>query len=251
MQSLSVVIVCKNGAGVIGDTITSFSGLTDDILVYDNGSIDGTQEIVKQSGAKLVEGSWEGFGKTKNKANTFAKYDWILSLDADEAIDEELKKNLLQTDLSDEMKVYEFRFKNFLGDKWLRFGEWGNDKHIRLFNRKQVKWDDAKVHESLLLPHGVKKISTRGYVLHKTAASVKEYRRKMEKYAALNADKYFKKGKKTSVLTIYFSPVFSFIKNYFFKLGFLDGAAGYQCARINAGYTFLKYKELKRLRNKS
>src|SRR4026209_136353 len=107
MQKLSVVIVCKNGANVIGKTIKSFTGLTDDVLVYDNGSTDGTQEIVRQNGARIFEGEWNGFGKTKNTANALAKYDWILSLDADEAIDEELKKNLLQLDLDDDMKLYE------------------------------------------------------------------------------------------------------------------------------------------------
>ena len=250
MQRLSVVIVCKNGATVIGETIKSFSGLTDDILIYDNGSTDGTKEIVKQSNARLVEGSWEGFGKTKNKANALAKYDWILSLDADEAIDEELKKTLLKQDLADEMKVFEFKFKNFLGTKWLRYGEWGDDKHIRLFNRTKIKWNDADVHESLLLPNDVKVISVPGYVLHKTAANFSEYENKMENYAALNAEKYFKQQKRSGSLKMFFSAVFSFIKNYFFKLGFLDGATGYHCARINARYTFLKYKKLNELWNK-
>ena len=244
MQKLSVVIVCKNGANVIAETLQSFSGLTDDIVVYDNGSTDGTQEIIKQNNAKLYEGNWEGFGKTKNKANALAKYDWILSLDADEAIEEELKKNLQQLELGDEKKVYEFRFKNFLGSKALQFGEWGNDKHIRLFNRKQVKWNDAEVHESLLLPVAIKKSSIRGYVLHKTAASINDYKDKMKKYALLNAEKYFKQGKKAGIFKIYFSSLFSFIKNYFFKFGFLDGATGYHCARINAQYTSLKYKKL-------
>jgi glycosyltransferase involved in cell wall biosynthesis len=247
MQNLSVVIVCRNGAKVISETIKSFAGLTDDILIYDNGSIDGTQQIVRQSGAKLVEGTWEGFGITKNKANELAKYDWILSLDADEAIDEELKRNLLRMDLSNDMKVYEFKFKNFLGNKWLRFGEWGNDKHIRLFNRQKIKWDDAEVHESLLMPNGTEKITLPGYVLHKTAATIKEYEEKMRNYAALNATKYFKQGKTSGELKSFFSAIFSFINNYFFKLGFLDGVTGFHCARINAGYTFLKYKKLKEL----
>lgn len=247
MQQLSVVIVCKNGASVVGKTIESFSGLTDDVLVYDNGSTDGTQEIVRQTRAKLVEGTWEGFGRTKNKANTLAKYDWIFSLDADEAIDEELKKNLLQEDLADEMKVYEFRFKNFLGSKWLRFGEWGNDKHTRLFNRRKVKWNDAEVHESLLYPQGVKKAIVHGYVLHKTASSINEYKSKMERYAGLNAEKYFKQGKKAGAFKIYFSSIFSFIINYFLRLGFLDGITGYYCAKVNAQYTFLKYKKLNEL----
>jgi glycosyltransferase involved in cell wall biosynthesis len=250
MQMLSVIIVCKNGAKVIGETIKSFSGLTDDILIYDNGSTDGTKEIVRQSNARLVEGNWEGFGKTKNKANALAKYDWILSLDTDEAIDGELKENLLQLDLSEEKKVFEFKFKNFLGNKWLRFGEWGDDKHIRLFNRIKIKWDDADVHESLLLPDDVKVISVRGYVLHKTAANFSEYENKMENYAALNAEKYFKQQKRSGSLKMFFSAIFSFIKNYFFKLGFLDGVTGYHCARINARYTFLKYKRLAELWNK-
>jgi len=196
MQMLSVVIVCKNGAKVIGETIKSFSGLTDDILIYDNGSTDDTKEMVNQSNARLIEGSWEGFGKTKNKANALAKHDWILSLDADESIDEQLKENLLQLNLADESKVYEFKFKNFLGDKWLRYGEWGNDKHIRLFNKKKISWNDADVHESLLLPTEVKVISIPGNVLHKTAPDITAYEKKMENYAALNAEKYFKQQKR-------------------------------------------------------
>ena len=247
MQMLSVVIVCKNGAKVIGETIKSFSGLTDDILIYDNGSTDDTKEMVNQSNARLIEGSWEGFGKTKNKANALAKHDWILSLDADESIDEQLKENLLQLNLADESKVFEFKFKNFLGDKWLRYGEWGNDKHIRLFNKKKISWNDADVHESLLLPTEVKVISIPGNVLHKTAPDITAYEKKMENYAALNAEKYFKQQKRSGSFKMFFSAVFSFIKNYFFKLGFLDGATGYHCARINARYTFLKYKGLNEL----
>jgi glycosyltransferase involved in cell wall biosynthesis len=250
MQKISVVIVCKNEANVIGETIASFAGLTDDIIVYDNGSKDATREIVRKSNAKLVEGSWEGFGKTKNKANEPAKYDWILSLDADEAIDEELKKNLLQLDLADEKKVYELKFKNFFGHKWLRFGEWGTDKHIRIFNRKHIKWNDAEVHEALLIPDGVQVITVKGYVLHKTAPDSITYENKMKKYAQLNAKKYFLHGKRSSKLKIYLAPAFSFIKNYIFKLGFLDGKEGFDCARINALYTFIKYKKLLELNRK-
>lgn len=215
MQKLSVVIVCKNGAKVISETIKSFEGLTDDILIYDNGSTDGTQLIVIQSGAKLVEGSWEGFGKTKNMASELAKHVWILSLDADEAIDDELKRNLLQLDLTDELKVYELRFKNFLGNTWLRFGEWGNDKHIRLFNRQKIKWDDAEVHESLLMPNGTMKIMISGYVLHKTASTIKEYEGKMKNYAALNAKKYFKQGKQQGRYKFSFQQFFLLSKIIF------------------------------------
>ena len=247
MQKISVVIVCKNVANVIGETIDSFDGLTDDIIVYDNGSKDGTQEIIRKSNAKLFEGSWDGFGKTKNKANELAKYDWILSLDADEAIDVKLKNNLIQLDLAGEKVVYELKFKNFFGEKWLRFGEWGTDKHIRIFNRKQIKWNDAEVHEALLLTGGVKVKTVKGNVLHKTAPDSITYENKMKRYAQLNAKKYFQQGKKSNGLQIYLAPAFSFIKNYIFKLGFLDGKEGFDCARINALYTFIKYKKLRKL----
>lgn len=250
MQNLSVVIVCKNAAAVIGATLESLKGLTSDIVIYDSGSTDDTKDIVKKTPANLFEGSWEGFGKTKNKANMLARYDWILSLDADEAIDEELKNELLHADLDDAAVVYELLFKNFFGEKWLRFGEWGHDPHTRMFNRKQVSWNDAEVHESLKLPAGIKKIRLRGYVLHKTTAGAQEFEKKMRNYADLNAEKYFRQNKKAGIFKMIFSPVFSFIRNYFFKLGLLDGRAGLDCARINMLYTFWKYKKLNQLNRK-
>lgn len=250
MQKLSVVIICKNSADVIGNTLASLKGLTDDIVVYDNGSTDQTKEIVKQNDALLIEGVWEGFGKTKNKANAFAKHDWVLSLDADEAIDEQLKNSLLFLHLDDINNVYKLRFKNFLGERWIRFGAWGNDRHIRLFNRKTIFWNNAEVHESLILPNAIEVLPVQGYVHHKTAASIHDFELKMQHYARLNAKKYFLAGKKSGKLNTYLAAVFSFIKNYFFKFGFLDGRAGYACARIIALYTFLKYKELNLLNRK-
>jgi glycosyltransferase involved in cell wall biosynthesis len=247
MHTLSVVIVCKNEAGIIGHTLKSLKGLTDDIIVYDNGSTDDTIDIVRQQGARLIEGGWEGFGKTKHKATMLAKYDWVLSLDADEPIDEELKQSLGEMNFNDASTVYSLRFKNFFGNKWLRFGEWGGDKHVRLFNRKSVNWDDAPVHERLVILPNTKVKTLPGHVLHQTARDVEEYSQKISGYATLNAEKYFRQGKKASWFRIRFSPLFSFIQNYFLKLGFLDGSAGYTCARMTAHYTFLKYSRLREL----
>lgn len=247
MQKLSIVIVCKNSSGVIGKTLQSFVGATDDIVVYDNGSTDSTREIVKKCGATLFDGTWEGFGKTKNKANSLAKYDWILSLDADEAIDDELKQSLQQLVYRNEKTVYEIRFKNFVGNKYLKYGEWGWDRHIRLFNRNDVSWNDAGVHEQLLIPADTLIKKLKGYVLHRTAENFKDFEEKMKKYAALNAVIYFNNGKQTWQGKQWLSPVFSFLQNYFFRLGFLDGKAGFTCARISARYTFLKYTRLREM----
>src|SRR5258705_7527332 len=191
MQSLSVVIVCKNESDVIGTTLQSLQGITDDIVVFDNGSTDATIKIAKQFNTQLHQGNWEGFGKTKMRATTFAKYHWILSLDADEAIDKELKQSLQELQLNNERTAYEIRFKNFLGSKEVKYGEWGGDKHIRLFNRKIVHWNDAPVHEQLIMPEGTIIKKLKGYVLHQTMKDVEDYRAKTVKYAMLSAEKYF------------------------------------------------------------
>lgn len=247
MAVISVVIICRNEAGIIGSTLQSLQGVSDDILVYDNGSTDGTQEIVRQHAARLAEGAWEGFGKTKNKANALAKYDWILSLDADEAVDEELRRSLQQFKGDEEKIVYDLSFKSYLGKKILRYGEWGGDHHIRLFNRRRVQWDDAPVHEELQVPPGFATRKMKGYVLHRTMHDVKDYATKMTRYAMLNAEKYHRQGKKPSWLKLRLSPGFTFFHYYIIRLGFLDGHAGYLCARMTAYYTFLKYARLKEL----
>lgn len=251
MQNLSVVIICKNEADVIGQTLQSLEGLCDDIIVYDNGSMDNTIEQVKKFNVQLRQGIWEGFGPTKNKAIALAKHDWILSLDADEAIDQELKKSLLALQLTGENDVYEIRFKNFLGTKYLKYGEWGGDKHIRLFNRKKVYWDDASVHEELLIPPGMSIKKLNGYVLHQTMRDIHEYASKMFRYAMLNAEKYHLQGKKSSFFRIRVAPGLSFFNYFILKGGFLDGYAGYVCARMTAYYTFLKYARLRELNKQS
>jgi glycosyltransferase involved in cell wall biosynthesis len=249
MQKISVVIICKNEEDTIGRCLQSLHDFTDDIVVLDNGSTDSTKEIIKKNNARLVEDSWEGFGKTKNKATAMAKYDWVLNLDADEAVDEELKNSLLNLKLSNEEEVFSIRFKNFLGDRYLRFGEWGADTHIRIFNRKKIKWDDAIVHENLALSPGVKVSRLKGHVLHYTMKNAGDYAEKMVRYALLNAEKYARQGKRSSWIKIYLAPLFAFLKYYIFKLGFLDGSAGFICARMTSYYTFVKYARLRELEN--
>jgi len=248
--SISVVIICKNESMRIAKCIQSVSSISDDIVVYDSGSTDGTQQKIKDSGARLIEGEWLGFGLTKKKATEMAKHDWILNLDADELPDETLQQNLQNISLDDPSIVYKLKFKNFLGDQHLRFGEWGNDKHIRLFNKTKVQWNEAKVHESLVIPEGITVKELPGYILHYTVQNVAEYAAKTIRYGLLNAEKYHQAGIKSSVIKIYLAPIFAFIKYYFFFLGFLDGVAGLTCARMTAFYTFIKYARLKELSSK-
>lgn len=247
MQAVSIVIICKNEGSIIGTTLQNLQGVSDDIIVYDNGSTDDTVAVAKRFNVQVHQGSWEGFGKTKSKANSLARHDWILSLDADERVDERMKKSLLNFKPTSDRTVYDLRFKNFLGDKLLKYGEWGSDSHVRLFNRKIVYWNNEPVHETLMMPPDVKVDKLDGYILHQTMKDLEEYSHKIVHYAMLSADKYFMLGKKASWFKIRLSPAFNFINYYILKLGFLDGHAGYVCARMTSYYTFLKYTRLREL----
>jgi glycosyltransferase involved in cell wall biosynthesis len=249
-KNFSIVIICKNEKGNIERVLQSIVEVTDDIVVYDSGSTDGTVEVLQQFGVRVEQGPWMGFGKTKGHAVSLAAHDWVLCLDADEALDEELQQSLKALSFGDSHTVYQLRFKNLLGTKHLQWGEWGGDKHIRLFNRQVVKWDEAIIHESLQIPTTAKVVPLRGNVLHRTMRDTVEYSQKMVSYALLNAEKYYRQGKKATWIKRYLAPPFSFLKYYIFRLGFLDGWEGLLSARMTAFYTFLKYARLQELRER-
>ena len=241
---VSAVIITKNEAHIIGKTLQSLQGITDDIIIVDSGSTDNTLAVCRQFNTTIIEPGWNGYGPNKNKGITAAKHDWILNLDADEVIDETARQSLLALLLMNNNEVFEFQYKNFFLNKWIKHGEWGTDKHIRLFNRTVIKWNEAAVHENLTINTDTKITLLNGHILHYTVQSLAEYEQKTINYAKLNAQKYFEQGKKRNPVKQYISPVFSFLQNYLFRLGFLDGAAGFQIAKTTARYTFLKYAYL-------
>lgn len=248
-MNISVVIITKNEAHIIANTLQSLQPVIQDIVIVDSGSTDETIAICKQFNATVIETDWSGYGINKNKGIAAAKYDWILSLDADEAIDEELKQSLTQLALQNDMEVFDIRFKNFFCDKWIRFGEWGFDRHIRLFNRTKVHWNNVAVHENLILPNQISVTKLKGNILHYTVQNRQEYDAKTDHYARMNAKKYAATGKKANLFKLYLSPLFAFLQHYIFRLGFLDGTEGFIIAKTTARYTFLKYRYLKEMNN--
>ena len=246
-MNLSAVIITRNEGHIIGDTLQSLKGITNDIIIVDSGSTDNTLGICRKFNATVIQTGWEGYGPNKNKGIHAAKNDWILNLDADEVIDEILRQSLISLKPSDDKEVFEMQYKNFFMGKWIRHGEWGRDKHIRLFNRSAIKWNEAAVHENLTINEHTSVRMLKGNILHFTVDSLQEYEEKTIAYAKLNARKYFEEGRKKNFWKQYLSPVFSFLHNYFFRLGFLDGAAGLLIARSTARYTYLKYAYLNKM----
>ena len=249
MLALSVIIICKNEAINIADCINAAKLITNDIIVVDSGSTDGTVEIAKKSAINLIETVWTGYGAARNMASDAAKNDWILAIDADERITPSLVQSIERIKNLDNSTIYGFKRMNFFLGKKMRFGNWGRDKSYRLYNKHFISWDNSPVHESLI-GTDIKKQFINGHIEHYPVRKLAENEAKMYKYARLNATNYFEKGKKPTLIKRYLSPLSDFIKSYIIMLGILDGKEGFIVSYSNARYTYLKYKYLLEMKAK-
>jgi glycosyltransferase involved in cell wall biosynthesis len=241
MIPVSIVIITKNEADIIGRCLEKARLITDDIVVIDNGSTDNTPDIACKNGCRVYKEPWDGYGANKNKGINAAVYNWILSIDADEIPDDELIEALHKLEFNNPTIVYDIKFRSYFGEKPIRFGSWGRDHHIRLFNRSLVKWSETMVHETLLKPGITKTQKIAGHLHHYSVKDVNEYDSKGSYYAKLSAKKYFNNGQRVNTVKLYFSPIFGFIKNYIIFLGFLDGREGWEIAKISIKNTRRKY----------
>lgn len=242
---ISAVIITYNEERNIARCIASLKEVADEIIVSDSFSADNTVAIAESLGAKVIKRAFTGYGDTKNAANDRATYPWILSIDADEALDEKMRQHLLN--LKKELKhdvVYEVhRLNNYCG-QWIHHGGWYPDIKPRLFNKTQVQWNLAEVHETLMVPAHFNLIKLEGKLLHYSYTSIEEHRKKMDVYSTRGAKELHARGKKATFIKRYLSPLFRFTRDYIFKFGFLDGKYGWVIASLTAKEVYLKYKKL-------
>lgn len=244
MVPVSVVIITKNEAEHIAGCIDMVKLISNDIVVIDNGSTDATLAIAAINECRIFKNNWDGYGANKNKGIELARYDWILSVDADEVPDMEFIYSLHNLPLNNPNVVYDIKFKSYFGKKRIRFGSWGRDHHIRLFNRTLVRWSEPKVHETLLLPKQIKKKKIKGCFHHYSVKNFYECNSKAVYYAKLSAEKYFQSGKKSNFINLYLSPIFVFVKSYLLLLGFLDGKEGWDISKVLFKNRWIKYHHL-------
>lgn len=244
---ISVAIIVKNGAKTLKKTLDSLRHF-DDVVVYDNGSTDGTQEIVKTySNANLIEGDFLGFGDTKNKAASYTKHNWVLSLDADEVVTPALMTALGELKLEDNA-VYGVTRYDFYKQQHIKHC-WGNQELIRLYNKEITSFTRSKVHETVI-SDGLSTLRVDGVVNHFPYNSISDFIAKLDHYSTLYAiDNHDKKS--SSPLKAVVSGIYSFIKTYFFKRGFLDGTAGLVIAFSHMATNFYKYIKLYEMNKES
>lgn len=242
--SLSVIIITRNEADNIRDCLQSVSW-ADEIIVVDSGSTDNTVDICREFTPHVHAHDWPGFGKQKNRALGYATKDWVLSLDADERITPELHQQMQQAISQAQYDgFYLPRLSRFCGT-FIHHCGWYPDYVLRLFRRGAGRFSDDLVHETVLLNGTAGKLTSP--LLHYSYRNADDVERKVEHYATSAAQQMFGKGKNATRADAPLRATWAFLRTYLLRLGFLDGKAGWDIARMNARTTYLKYRRLQAL----
>jgi glycosyltransferase involved in cell wall biosynthesis len=249
-MQLSVVIITFNEARNIAACIDSVCDIADEIVVVDSFSTDATQRICESKEVRFIQHAFEGYGAQKNWANAQASFDYILNLDADETPDELLLQSIKQVKSNWQSDVYTFnRCNNYCG-KWIRHGAWYPDVKTRLYDRRKGNWTNAIVHETFETDASATITHLKGDLLHYSYESVAQHQNQIEKYSTLGAQEAYAKNKKATCVKIYINPIWRFVRDYFLRLGFLDGHYGWVIAKNTAHEVYLKYVKLSELNKK-
>lgn len=239
MADFSVVIITFNEERNIQRCLTSAFEVSDDVIVWDSHSTDNTVQIAQSMGARVFSKDWQGYSISKNLANDQAKYDWVLSLDADECFDEELKLSLLQWKLNSPEPASFHRLTNYCGS-WIRHCGWYPDTKFRLFNRHEVRWEGL-IHEQLQSLSPITPVVLKGNCLHYSYYDRQGHYAQALKFVTLMAREKVASGKRTIWWMRWLSPIAKFINMFVIKGGFLDGLAGWHVCRISAWAACQKY----------
>lgn len=245
--SLSAVIITYNEERNIERCLLSLQGIADEIVVVDSFSKDKTEEICLQYKVKFIQNKFEGHIQQKNYAISCASNDWILSLDADEALSDELKKNILNIKAQPTFKGYSMnRLTNYCG-KWVKHCGWYPDTKIRLVNRDFAKWTGVNPHDKLEMTNGDHSGFLNGDILHYSYYTRQDHLRQIEYFGSIASRELYDKGVKSSWFKIVYKVVAQFFKSYLLKLGILDGGTGFTISRLSAYATYVKYHKLLQL----
>lgn len=245
MKQLSVVIITKNEERNIKRCLESVLSVADEIVIVDSFSTDHTVDIASQFKAKIVKQEFLGYIEQKNFAIQQASHDFILSLDADEALSKELLNSIANAKSQSNADAYTMsRMTSYCG-QWIKHGGWYPDRKVRLFNRKVARWGGVNPHDKIEVDHNVEVKLIKGDILHYTYYNLSEHIQQADHFTKIMAKDLFEKGKRTNLFRILFKPKARFIRDYIFKRGFLDGYNGLLIAIISSYAVFLREIRLK------
>ncbi|MCB5246197.1 MAG: glycosyltransferase family 2 protein [Candidatus Cloacimonetes bacterium] len=246
MAKVSAVMIVKNESANLKRCLPVLSW-TDEIVVLDTGSEDDTIDLAQSFGCKTAKlDVWEGFGKAKQKAVSLAENDWILSLDADELLSEDLQEELKALSRQDFLNcAWRLKRKSFYEGKLIHFCGWQNDCPLRVFNRLKGNFNDLPVHEGVKTE--MEKRCCKGILYHYPYTDKETHYQKMRFYGELRAKELKSKGKKSNPFIAALRGILKFLKMYILQLGFLDGRAGFLLCTRSAWGVWYKYHYLWKL----
>ena len=244
-MKITATIITLNEERNIARTIESLR-CADEILIVDSGSVDRTVELAENLGARVIEAGWRGYAGQKNWAAEQAAHDWILSLDADEALSEALEAEIWSLKKSGpRFDAYTMpRLARYLG-RWIYHSGWYPDRKVRLYDRRKANWVGDFVHESVSARGRVGHLESN--ILHFTCDSLSEHLRTMDRYTTLAAQEMVARKMKVPLSRLIVDPAWTFVKTYIVQRGFLDGPEGLTIAHMAAFYTFLKYSKARNM----
>ncbi len=244
MPRLSLIVITRNEEASIERCLQSAAGIADEIVVVDGGSTDRTLEIAREFGAKILEPKdWPGFGPQKQRAQDAASGEWILSLDSDEWIGEELFREIRDV-LNDPSAAAGYRMprrNRFIG-KIVRFGGWWPDHVLRLYRRDKGRFNDNLVHESVIVDDEVRTL--KHPIEHNTIVSAEDAEGKIERYAEIAAQELLARGRRCSLAEARLRGAAAYLRSFVLQMGFLDGRTGHRVARYQARYTYKKWAKV-------
>jgi len=240
---ISVCIISFNEEQKIEDCLKSVQEVADEIIVVDSGSTDKTVEIVRQYTDKVYHQDFLGHIEQKNLAVEKASHDWILSLDCDERLDETLIKSILSVkDKLEQADAYRMARKTFYVFRWINHC-WYPDFKIRLFNRHSARWGGTNPHDRVEVD-GDNIITLKGDILHYSFNSISEHIKTLDNFTEIGAHEIIKRGKKVNMISPWTHGLWTFIRLYFIKRGFLDGYAGLVISVLSGMHAFVKYNKV-------
>lgn len=243
MPKLSVVIITYNEERNIARCLESIKDLADEIVVVDSLSKDKTKSICETYGARVIEQPFLGHIAQKNFAITQASYPHQLSMDADEALSDELKKIIIDVKENWTADAYKMnRLSNYCG-KWIKHCGWYPDTKIRLYDSRRGNWGGLNPHDRFEMQPGSTTEFLKGDLLHYTYYTIAEHVAQSNKFSTIAAKALIEKGKPLFFAQLFIKPIAKFIRNYILRLGFLDGYYGFIICQGTAHETFLKYSK--------
>ena len=249
MVKISAVVITLNEEEIIGRCIDALKDIADEIVVIDSFSTDRTKEICLEKKVIFIEHAFKDYVDQKNYAASVATYDYILSIDADEIVSDELKSELKKAKTNFDADGFEFnRLSNYCG-KWIHHSGWYPDCKLRLYNRTKGAWAGVTIHEKIEMESGSKVAFLKGDLYHYSYTSITDHISQANKFSTLGAKSAVQKGRRSNIAKVILLPLWRFFRNYFFKLGFLDGYYGFVVCLINSHENFLKYAKMLEIQN--